>query len=211
MVLTKSSGGSENLFGSEFGHQHMISIEINRVEEHASPGHSFLSEKETLIRFDMSESQWATHVSSMGMGAGVPVTLRRYKGESIPAIAKPVEKKTRFKNELIRQTEESRKAFAELRAKIEAMKISGKQKEDLLDTVRSATAAFEAQAPYLADRFDEHTEETIEAAKVEIHAHANNVMRDMGLRAMALAKSDQALLDETKPLQLMGPLNDQTD
>ena len=97
-------GGGARLFGSDFGHQHYVTISIRR----ASLGRSHQSEhaygEEELIEVALSEAQWATFVSSMNVGHGVQATLTRVRdGDGfhlVPGIDDDTNRQEQFSNDI---------------------------------------------------------------------------------------------------------------
>jgi len=68
------SGGAY-LYGSDFKHQHYITIQIHDSELHRQLSGDRAHSKRRLIEIAMSEAQWATFVSSLNQGGGVQCTL----------------------------------------------------------------------------------------------------------------------------------------
>ena len=78
--VTRSSGTSRSLFQSDLRHQETITLSISEAERIRDLNHDRVHPTKELIQIEMSLAQWGAVVSSMGLGSGVPVTLRRREG-----------------------------------------------------------------------------------------------------------------------------------
>jgi urease accessory protein UreF len=75
-------------------------------------------------------------------------------------------------------------ALGELAALIAASGLSGKRKTELTRKLDSARMNIGRNLDYVAERFDEHMERTVEKAKSEVNAYAHHIQ--FGLAALAL-------------------------
>src|SRR3954470_19367469 len=70
-----TSGGGATLYGSDFKHSNFITIRVHASEQHRSLSHDWHYARDMLCEVALSEAQWATFVSSLNAGMGVPCTL----------------------------------------------------------------------------------------------------------------------------------------
>jgi hypothetical protein len=91
--------GSTTLFGSDFLHQHYVTIKVNRAELNRDLSRDWHFQREEIVEVALSEAQWATFVSSMNVGAGSQCTIQRVQGEQMPSIPVRVQE-DEFKEEL---------------------------------------------------------------------------------------------------------------
>jgi hypothetical protein len=75
--VTRSSGTPRALFQSDLRHQETITLTISEAERIRDLNHDRVHPTRELIEIEMSLAQWGSVVSSLGIGSGVPVTLRR--------------------------------------------------------------------------------------------------------------------------------------
>lgn len=176
--------GAANLYGSEFTHQHFISITISRSELNRSLNRDWPFAREELIEVSLSEAQWATFVSTLNHGSGVQCTLSHLQGEMIPGIRQQKPQSERFAKEMQQAVadiqDELRKLAGDLNgplAKTKAAELR-KQLEWIAEKVGTHTV-------FVANQFDEHMEETTEKAKIEINAYIANAVQKAGLNAIA--------------------------
>lgn len=80
-VVTRSSGTPRALFQSDLKHNQTIRLSIHRAVRYRDLNHDWTHPTKELIEVEMSLAQWGALVSSIGIGSGVPVTIRRTESE----------------------------------------------------------------------------------------------------------------------------------
>lgn len=192
IVAHRQHGGDRVLYGSDFVHHSMVSIQIKRSELVRDLSHDWHHGGDELIEVLLSEAQWATFVSSMNMGDGVPCTLTRLQGERMPGLE--LEQRTeQFSREVDEHVQEAIAEIDEVLAKLP-------QKGEAASKLRLARMQLVSNLPFIAKSFGEHMERTVEKAKVEIHGYMNSQIRAAGLEHMG-----------AKPLELEAPKREETD
>lgn len=176
--------GNSVLYDSDFQHQHTVCITINTSELKRSLSSDWHHAKNQLIEVELSEAQWATFVSSLNVGGGVPCTLRYKYGESIPGLAMPINNREKFKVEVNETLQEGLDTLKKLREELEASKLSQKDKARLAGFLTRTERCFGGSFKFVADQFDEHIENTVERAKVEVNAYVNNMVMRSGIAAL---------------------------
>jgi hypothetical protein len=71
---SRVSGGTY-LYGSNFAHQHYVTISITKSELNRSLSRDWASGGEEYIEVALSEAQWASFVSTLNSGTGIQCTL----------------------------------------------------------------------------------------------------------------------------------------
>jgi hypothetical protein len=173
---SRFQGGHFQLFGSPIKHNGGVTIQLSKAVEYYSLHRSWMHGTETIAEITLSEAQWATFVSTLNVGSGVPCTVRM-------AAEGPLDPKP-----LIQEDSWAEKRSADLRDKVaedlgrlreavreldEVLKRPTIRKSDL-QTVRHLLLKAVDQAPgsyqFAADSVTEHTEELVQAAKAEVSA-----------------------------------------
>jgi hypothetical protein len=172
------------LYGSDFNHQHFIRIGITTSELHRGLSNDYHFARDHLIEVSLSEAQWATFVSSLNHGSGVPCTINHIKGEQIPELPFATDRHKQIKEEAQDRMKVALEALSGLRASIESSKLSGKQQKEFLSQVDRVRMNIAENLQFVADQFDEHVEKTIEHAKVEIGAYVTSTIARAGIKAM---------------------------
>jgi histone H3/H4 len=173
--------GQTALYGSDFDHQHSMTISIRASELYRSLSRDWPFAREEYIQVHLSEAQWATFVSSPNQGGGVQCTLTRRNGEMIPPIARAARRHDQFGDEASAVLNEAREGVAELVRQIDALKISEKAKKELRDTVNQINNNLGSNVKFVAKQFVEHMERVTEHAKVEVNAYLTNAVQRAGL------------------------------
>lgn len=76
-VVTRSSGSPRSLFQSDVLHHQVITLSIQTADRTRDLNHDWVHSRDTLVEVELSLAQWGALVSSVGLGSGVPVTIRR--------------------------------------------------------------------------------------------------------------------------------------
>lgn len=180
-VVRTSTGGMKNiLYGSHFDHPHTITLRImgSRLARNLS-GERY-SDLNQIIEVEMTESQFASLSSCIGVGGGVPCTLRwTEKSGALPRISPPVRSVDIFTQELEQVLQEADNSIQQAVQQIAALPISQKKKDELLKSIGGVGDRLKSSATFVADRFEEHTENVTEHAKQEILSFANNLNVEM--------------------------------
>lgn len=184
MIGASRVSGHTRLFASEFKHDHFVTVTIRAAELHRSLSRDWHFGREEYIEVALSESQWASFVSSMNVGFGVPCTLEHVAGVMTPAITGQANTKTTFKAEFKETMNESLAALDKLTALIGECKLSEKAKASLLGSVRMAKQHIEDNIPFVANQFSEHMEDTLDKAKTEVCAYIQAVISRTGIAAL---------------------------
>lgn len=182
LIGASRTQGTATLFGSPIKHHGFVSIKISMADEHIHLHRSWHFPKGEIVEVWLSESQWATFVSTMNVGSGVPCTISHApdtRSLSRPGI------------EDDRSWQEHQTAYIQRKVREDLAKIteSVRALERLADAPTIKKAEFRAalaglaqvigQAPtnwkFAADSVTEHTEHLIEAAKAEVTAYVTRM------------------------------------
>ena len=180
--------GMTSLHGSDFMHQNYVTVTISSAEVDRHLSNDWTHGRRELIEVAMSEAQWATFVSSMNIGSGVPCTLQHVlvAGQIIPRLPDPPDRRERFAAELAANNKEALKSLEALTLLIMDSKLSGTKQTEMLKKVRWAEREIGSSSKFVADQFDEHMESTVEKAKIEVNAYAIRKLTSLGMDAIGL-------------------------
>lgn len=198
-IVASRCSGHVALYGSDFLHHNFITISIKRSELNRNLSNDWHFPREELIEVALSEAQWATFVSAMNQGGGVPCTLQRRAGEGmVPRLPDPEKRSDQFSKEMQEDFAEAVASLNVLRKKVEEAGLSKKKTEDLLANINLASNKMTSAAPFVADQFGEHMEKETERAKVEIHGYATQLFHRAGVAALA-GDGPLSLPGDTRP------------
>jgi hypothetical protein len=181
---SRVSGGAL-LYGSDFQHQHFITVQICRSELHRELSRDWHHARDELIDVSMSEAQWATFISTLNSGGGTPCTLTHIACKGVPQIPHNAKRRDQFNAELRETLGLVESSLTELRDKINALPVSEKKRKELLSSVECAERNLAPNLTFVANQFGEHMETVTEHAKVEIEAYVSGVVQRAGLQAIA--------------------------
>jgi hypothetical protein len=178
--------GTTTLFDSDFVHQNFVEIKIHRAVLHRDLSHDWHFSRDQIIQVALSEAQWATFVSSLNVGNGVPCTLERIEGKEMPRI--PLRQQTEvYKSELKRDLAVMQKrvetAIAEVEGEI-GQSLSKTKREKILGSLRRLFKDVTDQVPFVAQSLEKHMEDVVEKAKIEVNAYATNLVMRTGAQAL---------------------------
>lgn len=197
------SGGGVSLYGSDFAHNNFVTISIHGSVLDRQLSRDWHFPRDEVVEVYLSEAQWATFVSSMNVGGGVPCTLARVQGETMPAIPFRSQHED-FKAELNGTVEGM---TARIDATIQQMRdgigasLSNKKRDELLAELVRLRQDVSSSLPYVAQSFGEHMEQTVEKAKIEVNAYVHSAVTRAGLTALSEGGA--------APLQLSAPSDTQ--
>lgn len=190
------------MFGSDFQHQRFVKVTIMRGELSRS-----LSEDRhrgvgvPLVEVALSEAQWATFVSAMNIGHGVPCTLEIADGERLPGIEPTTDRREQINAEVIDTMRDALTTLEELREAAPTNKL--KKKVDM------AIQQIKSNIPFVAKQFDEHVENTVEKAKIEVNAYVTQAIQRAGITALTGGQPPFELSSSRdEPFDIVGYLAD---
>lgn len=186
--------GKACLYGSDFEHQHYVTIEISRSELNRCMSDDHPFPREEYIEIALSEAQWATFVATPNVGMGTQCTLQHKDGVSIPQIETPPQRKVQFENEMKETLRNAADALEALREKVVNSNMTQKGKNELLSTLTQVYNNLAPNVGFVADQFGEHMERVSEQAKMEIAAYLQGAITHAGVAT---------LTDKNPPLQLL--------
>lgn len=184
-VLTRGSNApGAVLFQSDVTHQHSLTLSIRRATRARDLKHDWVHPREELIEIEMSEAQWGALVSSVGMGSGVPVTIRTTESERlVPGLP--------YQPRLAASVREAREAVAEITTEIDAAlaelehaiesKTGVKEVRDRLRTLRARVDNAPANAVFAIKSLNETAEKVVAQAKSDIEIHVMRASQLAGL------------------------------
>lgn len=172
-----SSSPGAALFGSDFRHQHYMTVTIRKANLRRGLSNDWTFGHTELIEVALSEAQWATFVATPNMGTGTPCTLEFLGGEGyVPGIEPITDRRAQANEEVARAMAEARTAIEELRDAAPSKK--------LRELAEKALRRMSDSTPWAVKQFDEHMERTVETAKIEVNAYLTSAVQRAGLEAL---------------------------
>ena len=183
----------------------MITISTARRHHDSICGDLVMDDK-ILLELEMSETQFATAITTLNSGPGTPCTLklRAEPGSKLMECEPPPPQMSEargFREKFLRDIGAKRASLRAVRRRIgtllERPKPPNKaERDEVLHEIDQLIRLFEDSAPFVMERFEESTAATVAAAKGELAAFADNLVRSTGLAALK-AGADVPELEET--------------
>lgn len=160
-------------FGSRIRHQAFIEITIRRAEIERDLNRDWFHGDEELISVRLTESQWATFVSSPNMGYGVPCSLDHVMRERCGPVPPPEDSVSQAKHEARKDAAELVADLQGLCDKLEKAVEEPKKRElrEILHSLKCAVGSFPSGHAFLYESFEEHVENVVTDAKASVEAH----------------------------------------
>lgn len=193
-ISASSVTGGTYLYGSDFKHQNYVVIRIKKSELVRGLSTDWPFAREEVVEVALSESQWATFVSAMNRGEGVQCTLQSVGGKSIPQIPESARAHEKFKLEASEASDEALRAIESLQAKIADSKLSQKTKDEVSKSLSFIRDRTQSNMKFIMEQFGEHMEKTVQKARTEISAYAQNTIMRTGIAALPNAEDARRIL-----------------
>lgn len=192
VIKGNTTQGGVELFGSNLKHKNVLTITLSTAYMKRSLSRDWVFSDDTVVSFQMSESQWASFVSSQG-GVNIPVTFEQRPDESAPLRLMPgIESEENMTEVFDRETRERCEKYMEtatqLEAKIrEAMEggktTKGKLKE-LHDLAMTLSVGMPNTMAFMQNQMATAMEKTVSEGKIEIEAFVNDMAVRTGIEAL---------------------------
>lgn len=201
-----SSTPGSVLFDSDVQHQHFVRVTLRRAIRQRSLNRDWLHpESKDLFEIDMSEAQWASFVSSFNTG-GVPCTIRATENNRN---VDGLHFEPRLKESMAEVKGAARKMVDRMKAAVEAYdalppNAGVKARREAMDKIRLAVEHTEGNMEFAAKSLEEHTENVVQKARVDIEAMVYAQAERLGLDPRATLNSlalGEAIAADTKAIE----------
>jgi hypothetical protein len=178
-----SATPGSTLFDSDLLHQHYVVVRVQRAERRRNLMRDWLfgGRRERIVEIAMSEAQWASFVSTMNVGEGVPCTLLRVGTEEMPELA-PEPRLAESMEEVEASAERVMKVIQEAFAAYRE-----KSTKANLRRLESAIQNAPANMTYAASSLTEHAENVVQRARADIEAMVTSKAEQLGIDPSKIA------------------------
>lgn len=204
IAASRVSGSGTHLFDSDFRHQHHVEVTIRKADvSRSNISTEHIMGHADLITVKLSEAQWATFVATPNVGTGVPCTLHHVGRKPIiealesadaigyvPPIQPIADAPSKARADLDLRLAEALATLDEVKRAIQPSSGTigiGARRElaSKLERVERALSTGPNNGiGWITRQFDEHTEQTIEKAKIEVAAYMTAAVNRAGLAAL---------------------------
>lgn len=185
-TVTRAIGSNRALFQSDVEHHHTITLSIHRATRDRELNRDRVHPREELIEIEMSLAQWGSLVSSIGLGSGVPITIRATETDRM-VDGLPYQPRLAENLDEVAATVE--KTLAGVREKLDALTEAIEQKQGVkairqaLDSLNAAVNNAPANSKYAVTSLQEAAERVVSQARADIEAHVLSAAQATGIEA----------------------------
>lgn len=179
-VVTRRSGGGRSLFQSDLLHNETVSLSVRQATRKRELNHDWVHPGQELVEIEMSLAQWGSLVSSIGLGSGVPVTIRSTERDAfLPEI--PHQPRTAENLREVREVTD--RMYARVKTAAAALHVAIHEKKgvratkEALNALENAVAGAGSNAQFTVDSLVEAGEQVVAQARADIEAHVLEVVR----------------------------------
>ncbi|MCR8641467.1 hypothetical protein NV379_02245 [Paenibacillus sp. N1-5-1-14] len=186
--FSRTSGGYSNLFGSSIKHQHTITMRLRHAIKERDLNKDWYYGKSEIVEVEMSQNQFAELITSMNMGDGVPVTIRRLNGkrmDNCPEENKREIFEKEFEERMVNLSERLEKITEDAERILEDKTAPKKSdKELILKQLSQLRQEVSSNIPFVAASFNEQMDKTVTEAKGEVEAFVMNKVHSLGIEGL---------------------------
>jgi hypothetical protein len=179
------SRGAYRLFGSSVDNHSGISLEIKRAEVYHDLGSDHYFDLGNIIEVEMSESQFATMITTMNSGPGTPCTIRAVDGKPVEKLPNVPMETEKIRQNFAAKMAKWRKQFDAMGAEIdELMKkksLLAADKVRIKDLTSQIAAEMQNNVVFLMDQFNASADDVVAQCKAEIAGFIDGAVRRTGL------------------------------
>lgn len=184
-----SSSGAHPLYGSSIKHRETLRIRLYSSTSKRSLSNNWYHPGWTMFEVEMSPSQWAEFISSIGNGGGVPCTIRFAEGKQVedpPFISERANSDTEFDSTVKSAFAKLDQMLAEIEDLLAKPSVTKADRVKIKGLLYSARQELMSNLAFVKDQFTEQMDKTVLSAKGEIEAYQQARMSEIALRIMAL-------------------------
>ena len=182
-------GGYHNLFGSSIGHSSTMALTIKRCEKQRDLNRDWYHGIDLLIQIELSPVQFAEMVTGVGVGDGVPCTIRHFDGYGTIADPPEISQRQLFEREFKSSMEDvASTCYGDVK-EAEALllkkgTITVKERELVSKIINRVVSNITSEMPFIQSSFNEAMNKTAVEAKGEVEAFITTKIHTMGLEAI---------------------------
>ena len=179
LLFNRAYGGKTPLFGSSIEHSNVITMELRHADITRGLNRDSIYGNKSIVKVEMSYSQFAEAITSFGQGTGIPVTIRyTEKDGNIPPcdfVSKSEQFTDEFKTKTKDAMNDSQKLIQDVTDLFSQKKALTKaDKETVISKLRKLSMDIGCNLDFIADQFNEQMDKTVMEAKGEIESFCQN-------------------------------------
>lgn len=185
-TVARSSGSPRTLFQSDLRHNETIRLTVLTAIRGRSLQTDWVHPRKTLVEVEMSLAQWGALISSVGIGSGVPVTIRStesdYNIPDLPYEPRIAESLSETRGAVGKLLERAKETLTALQDAIDGKQGAKAVREALRNHSASLSNA-EGNAVFAVKSLKEAAETVTSQARADIEAQILNAQMLTGYQA----------------------------
>lgn len=185
--VSRATGGSGSLFGSEIKNSNFMQIEISEASVRQDLGRNWYHSTNSIVEVNMSPVQYAELITCPNT-SGVPCTItRRHDTGSINY--KPIDTVTQHVESVVEEKLSSLKGdckdvFEKVTEILSQKTIKKADKEEIESLVRRLVADINSNIPFYEESVKESIDKAKVEAKAEIECYVQHAINKAGIKAI---------------------------
>jgi hypothetical protein len=173
--------GKANLFGSDFDHDHYITLKVTPCTTQRSSNRTwYMGTLKPYIEVSLSAAQFAEAITTLNCGSGIPCTMEYLSGRGKFPRIEPIPQRPAFEAEGGEALAESIAAIDDAIAELDTLKLSVAAKKAMHGKLTKARMRLSDRLPFIIESFAEAMDDVEQKAKTEIAAYADHVRSQIG-------------------------------
>lgn len=182
-------GAKHRLFGSSIDSINAISLSIRRCEVQHNLGSDHYFDRGELIEINMTEAQFATLLTTMNVGSGVPVTINHFNGQKMPDLPESKVEAVKIREKFHSNMAKWKKQLNATTGEIDAILVkkgalNQEEKKRINELTSSLVEQIKGHSSFLVDMFNESVNGAVSEAKAEVESFINSAIQRTGLEAL---------------------------
>lgn len=190
------SNPGQVLFDSDIVHANTVRIRLMLATRKRELHHDYIHGSKMLAEVELSEAQWASFVSAMNVGDGVPCTLR-FDGDYVPGF--PHE--PQLAETMAETHAAAERAFGDIREAFTAVEnaTTAKEKREAMDTLRARINNATPNVDFAGQQLVKQAEDVVQKAKADVEAFVTTRARQLGIDVGSYTLALPGGNDESEP------------
>lgn len=176
-------------FGSSIESMTGISLTICRARVQHRLGSDYYFGDDELIEVMMTESQFASLLTTMNVGSGIPCTIRHINGKKAPDLPDRQPEAMKIRESFKAKTAEWANRMKTMTDEIDTLlnkkgSLTVVEKKKIRDLTVTFADEMRMNATFLVDQFNESVDGVMANAKTEVEAFVNSAAQKTGLEIL---------------------------
>lgn len=181
--ISRYTGGNGQFFGSDLVHNGGISITISKAEKEVKYSSEWYHAQSEVVRIELTNNQFVDAITSGMNTSGVPCTIKKVLGESVPQIDHVEDKKERFSNDMTDTHKEYYKRIDAIMSMLDG-NVGKRKSNEIRHELEVLRNHIGSNTNFVMKCFDESMEKTITEAKHSVANYIDQKVHSLGIEGL---------------------------